>query len=191
MTLRDGTRETAFLSVYSIAYSASLGGGHVALLEIDHGAQRIVATLAETAELGRLMQERLRGMGFERSSIRTPVVAATFVHEPWGPSGFGFRVRTEELEISARWEEVSAPEWVDGSDGGLSRDEDIWALMVEARRGRIVVNGLEAPGQPFADEAWLPKLGRSLSSAHTAFAEVRLTPGADVNDRARGSEPGG
>jgi hypothetical protein len=40
----------------------------------------------------------------------------------------------------------------------------------------VTVNGLAAPGEPFDDDVWVPKLGRSLSSAHGAFAEIRVEP---------------
>ena len=60
--------------------------------------------------------------------------------------------------------------------------------MVGAPRAHLVVDGDEVPGEPFEDDVWTPKLGRPLSSAHGAFAEVRVEP---VSGRATGSGPGG
>ncbi len=66
--------------------------------------------------------------------------------------------------------------WVDGQDGGFSEAEDIWAMFVGAPRARVTVNGIAAPGEPFQDDQWRPMLGRAFSSAHAAFAEVRVEP---------------
>ena len=60
-------------------------------------------------------------------------------------------------------------------------------MMVGARRATLVVDGVAVPGVPFEDDVWVPKLGRSLSSAHGAFAEVRVEPVRP--DRATGSGP--
>lgn len=190
ITLRDpaGT-ETAFLSLYAIVYSKSLGAGHVALLEV-HGAPAgpIGVTLTDNLALGRRQQERLDAIGDGRMVRTGPPRLARFEREPYGPDGFGFRINTDLGEVHARWEDPDAPFWVDGRGGGFSPTEDIWAMFVGARRGSLTVNGIRVVGQPFDDDVWVPKLGRSLSSAHGAFAEVRVEP---VGDRATGSGSAG
>jgi hypothetical protein len=189
ITLRDpaGT-ETAFLSLYAIAYSKSLGAGHVALLEVrDSAAGPIGATLTDDPGLGHRQQERLRAMGDERMVRTGPPRLARFDREPFGPDGFGFRIHADVGEIRARWEDPEAPFWVDGQGGGFSPTEDIWAMFVGAGSGSLTVGGVRVAGDPFDDDVWVPKLGRSLSSAHGAFAEVRVEP---VSDRATGTAPG-
>jgi len=193
ITLRDRTgRETVFLSLYAIAYSKSLGAGHVALLELhDAPAGPIAATLTDDVGLGRRQQERLRGMGDERMIRTGPPLPARFEREAYGVGGFGFRIHANGGEIGpihARWDDPEPPFWVDGQGGAFSSTEDIWAMFVGARRASLTVDGVPAPGDPFDDEVWVPKLGRSLSSAHGAFAEVRVEP---VNGRATGTRPGG
>jgi hypothetical protein len=190
ITLRDPAgSETAFLSLYAIAYSKSLGAGHVALLEVD-GAPggSLAVTLTDDLGLGRRQQDRLSGMGDERMMRTGPPRLAAFERAPYGADGFGFRIRAEIGEVRARWEGLEAPFWVDGQDGGFSPTEDIWAMFVAARSGGLTIGNFVVPGAPFDDDVWLPKLGRSLSSAHGAFAEVRVEP---VSDRARGTAPGG
>lgn len=188
ITLRDqsGT-ETAFLSLYAIAYSKSLGAGHVALLEV-HGspAGPIGATLTDDPELGRRQQARLQAMGDERMTQTGPPRLARFEREPFDATGFGFRIQSDLGEVRARWEAPEPPFWVDGQGGGFSPTEDIWAMFVGARRGSLTVGDYLVPGDPFDDDVWVPKLGRSLSSAHGAFAEVRVEP---VSGRARGTGP--
>jgi hypothetical protein len=178
ITLRDDTgSETAFLSLYAIAYSASLGAGHVAVLEVPAWpTARETAILTDDLELGRRQQDRLRAMGDERMGRSGPPRIATFTREPYGPDGFGFRIATDGHAIRARWEDLGAPFWVDGQGGGFSDHEDIWAMFVGARRATVTVDGDAVPGTPFDDDVWLSKLGRSLSSAHGAFAEVRVEP---------------
>ena len=187
ITLRDeldGT-ETGFLSLYAITYSASLGAGHVAIVEIP--AAGLVATLADVPGLGERQQARLVGMGDSHAALRLPPVEAAFERIPYGQDGFGFRIRTNHHRIEARWEATVAPFWVDGQNGGFHDSEDIWALMVGAGRARLVVDGVETAGAPFEDDAWTDKLGRTLSSAHGAFAEVRVQP-VSPSGRAIGSE---
>lgn len=190
ITLRDAAgTETAFLSLYAIAYSKSLGAGHVALLEVpDAPAGPIAATLTDDPGLGLRQHERLRAMGDERMMRTGPPRLARFEREPYGSDGFGFRIHAEIGEVRARWEDPEAPFWVDGQGGGFSPTEDIWAMFVGARRASLTVGDIPVPGHPFEDDVWVPKLGRSLSSAHGAFAEVRVEP---VSGRATGTAPAG
>ncbi len=189
ITLRDDPGgETAFLSLYAIAYSASLGAGHVAFAEIRSSpVGRWSATLTDDLELGRRQQDRLAAMGDERMRRSGPPRLARFEREPYGPDGFGFRIETADQQIHARWDHPDAPFWVDGQGGGLSDDEDIWAMFVGARQATLTLNGAAVEGSPFDDDVWVPKLGRPFSSAHGAFAEVRVVP---VSGRARGTAPG-
>jgi hypothetical protein len=190
MTLRspDGA-ETGFLSLYAIAYSATLGAGHVAILEVAGSPDGpLAAVLADDPELGRRQGARLRAMGDPRAALTGTPRSARFERVPYRPEGFGFRIAWDGPEIEATWLDPDPPAWVDGQGGGFSDEEDIWALMVGAPRARLVVGGAAIPGEPFLDDVWTPKLGRPLSSAHAAFAEVRVRP---VSDRARGSAPGG
>jgi hypothetical protein len=189
ITLRDeaGT-QTGFLSLYAIAYSASLGAGHVALIDVSSSSNGpYAATLTDDVGLGRRQQNRLEAMGDHRMIDTGPPRLATFVREPYDPDGFGFRITSDGPEIRARWEATDAPFWVDGQGGGFSDHEDIWAMFVGARRATLTVGGVAVSGTPFDDDVWVPKLGRSLSSAHGAFAEVRVEP---VNGRATGTAPG-
>ena len=188
ITLRDASgTETAFLSLYAIAYSKSLGAGHVALLEIrDTPTGPITATLTDDLGLGHRQQERLRAMGDERMLRSGPPRLARFEREPYRPDGFGFRIHSDLGELRARWEDPEPPFWVDGQDGRFSPTEDIWAMFVGAPRGSLTIGGDRAAGDPFDDDVWVPKLGRSLSSAHGAFAEVRVEP---VSGRATGTAP--
>jgi hypothetical protein len=193
ITLRDGPDgpETGFLSLYAIAYSPSLGAGHVALVEVAGGPGRpaLALTLTDEPGLGARQQARLIAMGDARAALRNAPLAARFERIPYGPDGFGFRISADEHEIDARWEAVDPPFWVDGSGGGFSDTEDIWSMFVGAGRASLVVDGVAVPGAPFDDDVWVPKLGRSLSSAHGAFAEVRVEPVRP--DRATGSDPAG
>jgi hypothetical protein len=190
ITLRgvDGA-ETAFLSLYAIAYSRTLGAGHVAFLDVAGSSREpFAATLTDDPGLGRRQQARLRAMGDERMVRTGPPLLASFEREPFGPRGFGFRITADIGDIHARWEDPEPPFWVDGQAGGFSPTEDIWAMFVAARRATLSIGDVAVPGTPFDDDVWVPRLGRSLSSAHGAFAEVRVEP---VSGRATGTAPDG
>jgi hypothetical protein len=177
ITLRDGERETASLSWYSIRWSASLGTGNVALFEVPVApGGPIAATLTDDLGLGERQQRRLRGMGYEHASLADAPVLGSFVSRPFRDGSFGVRIEAPAMTIEASWDEAGEPFWVDGEGGGFNGEEDIWAAFVGAASASIAIDGVAIPGAPFDDDVWQPKLGRSLSSAHAAFSEVRVTP---------------
>lgn len=167
----------SLLSLYAITYSASLGAGHVALLRAT-GAEgtEVVLALADDEGLGRRMQARLRDLGGTGPELAVPVVAAEFERHPFLAGGLGFTIRSRAATVEARWEAAGRPFWVEAPAPDLAADEDIWACFVEAHAASITIDGRAIPGEPFVDLAWEPRLGRALSSAHAALAEVRVTP---------------
>ena len=179
ITLREGGRpdgaETAHLSMYDVKYSIEVGGGHVVLLRVPSAGMDGV--YADTIELGERMQARLRGIGMSDPMLERPPIALLDVdREPFTGGGFGYRFRAEGLEVQARWEDCEPPFYAEGPSPSFSPREDIWSVFVAARRASIVVNGVAAPGAPWEDDVWKPRLPRALSSAHSAFAETRLRP---------------
>lgn len=179
ITLHEGGRadgdETAMLSLYDIGFSAALGAGRVALLRVPSAG--VDAVFTDRLDLGRKMQARLRGMGMTMPMLsRDPVVVIGLWRDPWVEDWFGYRFRAPGIEMVARWEDLDPPFYAEGPGGGFSDIEDIWSLFVSARVASIQVNGVRAPGAPFDDDAWMPKLGRSVSSAHSALGETRITP---------------
>ncbi len=172
--LREGDRETAFLSWYSITWSRSLGAGNVALIEVP---DRSIATIVtDDLELGERQRARLRAMGTNRAALEGDLVRGTFERAPFSATGLGVRISTAATNFDAHWLDTSEPFWVDGEGGGFSATEDIWSAFVEAPRATLAVDGAPVPGEPFIDDVWVPKLGRALSSAHAALAEVRVMP---------------
>ena len=182
ITLREGGDpgggETAFLSLYDIAFHATMGAGHVALVSVP--AAGLDAVFTDRLDLGRAMAARLIGMGMTTPMLsREPLLVTDLWRDPWIDGWFGYRFRAPGVDVAARWEDLDAPFFAEGPNGGFSEREDIWSLFVGARSATITVNGARAPGAPFDDDAWLPKLGRALSSAHTALGETRITPSAE------------
>ena len=178
ITLHEGGRaggpETAMLSLYDIHFSTTLGAGHVALLAVP--SMGIDAIYTDRMDLGRRMQARLLGMGMTMPMLfREPIVATGFWRDPWVEAWFGYRFQAPGIDVAAQWADLDPPFFADGADGGLSATEDIWSFFVGARSATITVNGIASPGAPFDDEVWLPKLGRSLSSAHSALGETRIS----------------
>jgi hypothetical protein len=180
ITLRDGdgpdAADSAMLSLYDIRFSTLLGAGHVALLRVP--SLGVDAVFTDRLELGRRMQARLLGMGNTFAMLsREPVVVTGIWRDPWVDGWFGYRFRAPGLDVAARWEDLEAPFFAEGpAGGGFSETEDIWSFFVGAQAASIVINGVAAPGAPYDDDVWRPKLGRSLSSAHAALGETRITP---------------
>jgi hypothetical protein len=175
ITLRDGEAESGFLSMYDIAFHATLGAGHVALVTVPSAG--VDAVFTDRLDLGRAMQRRLVGMGMTMPMLsREPVVVTGLWRDPWVDTWFGYRFRAPGIDFAARWSDLDPPFFAEGPNGGFSGTEDIWSFFVGARSASLVVNGVPAPGGPFDDDAWVPKLGRSVSSAHSALGETRITP---------------
>jgi hypothetical protein len=175
ITLRADGAESGFLSMYDIAFHATLGAGHVALVTVPSAGVDDVFT--DRLDLGRKMQARLLGMGMTMPMLsRPPVVITGLWRDPWVAGWFGYRFRAPGIDFAARWDDLDPPFFAEGPNGGFSETEDIWSLFVSARTATIQVNGQFAPGAAYDDDAWLPKLGRSVSSAHSALGETRITP---------------
>jgi hypothetical protein len=175
ITLRAGTSQTGFLSLYDIAFHREHGAGRVALVNVP--AASVDAVFTTRLDLGRAWQARLRAMGNADAMLSRDVVVVTgFWRDAWVGDGFGYRFRAPGVEFEARWTDLEPPFFADGSNGGFSDEEDITSLFVAARAATISVNGVTAPGTPFEDDAWLPRLGRTVSSAHAALGETRITP---------------
>ena len=170
----DGGQETAFLSWYSITYSAAFGAGQVALFEAP--SRGIAVVLTDDIGLGERWQGRLLGMGTDRACLRVPPVGAAFTRRPYAPGGFGVRIVADAVEVVADWAGATLPMWVDGENGKFRPEEDIWSAFIEAPDATLTVDGERLPGRAFPDDYWTRVLGRPLSSAHGAFSEVRVTP---------------
>jgi hypothetical protein len=171
--LRDAGGITCHLSLYAVTWSSQLGGGHVCL--IDRRDERRVV-LADPVDLGPRMRERLQSLGAPGSVDVVPVEAAAFERHPATAATLAWTIRGKRTTVEARWEALEPPVWVEGPAPAFWDREDIWACFVPAARATVTIDGIPAAGEPYDDDVWLPKLGRSLSSAHAALAEVRVMP---------------
>lgn len=175
ITLRDDGSQSAFLSLYDVNFHREHGAGRVALVSVPSAG--VDAVFTTRLDLGRAWQARLRAMGNTDPMLSRDVVVVTgFWRDPWVGDSFGYRFRAPGVDLAARWSDLDPPFYAEGPNGGFSDTEDIWSLFVAARSATITVNGVAAPGTPFDDDAWLPKLGRPVSSAHAALGETRVTP---------------
>jgi hypothetical protein len=171
--LRGTAGEESLLSLYSIAVSPSLGTGHVALL---YGPGRADVILADPVDLGGRMQERWRGMDPATRGVDASVEAARFDRLPATADRFGWRVESALGALEAHWLEPAPGFWVEGQAPAFWDREDIWCCFVDAQAATLSLDGWTAPGAVFDDERWIPKLGRTLTSAHVAYAETRVEP---------------
>jgi len=189
ITLRRADGAETLLSLYAITYSATLGPGHVAFLRgFGLDGETLAACYADDPSLGERMQARLRAMGGSGAELSGRPIEARFERHPYRAGSLGFTIHAPDGPdapgapegprgpLVARWEAAGQPFWVEGPAPDFSPAEDIWACFVEANEASITLSGRSIPGQPYVDPVWLPKLGRALSSAHVALAEVRVTP---------------
>ena len=152
--------ETGFLSLYAITYSASLGAGHVAIVETaahpvgpgGHGARRSPTTSGS----GSASRTGSRAMGDERgASAAGPPRLARFERNR---TSRWVRVPdhvTTSTEIEARWEDAR-PAVLGGRSGRrLQRHRGhLGACSSGRRRASLTIDGVEVPGAPFDDDVW-------------------------------------
>jgi hypothetical protein len=149
----------------------------VAVLDVDvPGGEAVRAIVADTPALAEAMGSRLRGLGMTEPALDTTVVAGIERVAAPNAGSVGWRIALGERSVDVMWSEPSPPFWLDAPAPALVADEDIWACFIEYADASVTVDGIAATGRPFADDAWVPKVGRTMSSAHVAFGEVRVDP---------------
>lgn len=168
-----GPAGEARLSLYAIAWSAALGGGIVAFLELPDGTAR---AWTDTPGVGERMVARLRAMGGTAPGIDAPIVAARFERHPAGPDGLGWTITGDDGVLTARWEGLRRAFWAEGPAPAFWEREDIWACFLDGGEATLELDGRRIPGEPWLDDVWVRMVGRPLWSAHVALAEVRVEP---------------
>src|SRR4051795_12802356 len=136
ITLHDAGQqngaETAFLSMYDIAFHHQHGAGVVALLRVPSAG--VDAVFTDRLELGRAWQARLRAMGNTDAMLASdPVVVTGVWRDPWIATSLGYRFRAPGVEVVAQWNDLDVPFFADGGNRGFSDTEDIWSVFVGAR----------------------------------------------------------
>lgn len=172
----DGTGDVLdrHLSLYSISYSPELGSGHVCILDTGDEPVRL---LADRPEAGRRMARRLRDMGSVLVDLPDEPMPARFLFHPLEASeGFRWSITSDAAMVEAEWSGTTPGMWAQGQAPAFRADEDIWACFVAADHATITLDGRTLGGAPFEQADWVTRLGRPLSSAHVALAEVRVTP---------------
>ena len=171
--LRAEAGEETTLSLYAIGYSPTLGSGHVAFLDVADGP---VLAWEDVPGLGSRMKARFQDIDLAGRTVEAAVESARFERHPMTSEGFGFSVRSAGSTLEARWTSPEPAFWTEGPAPAFWEREDIWACFIDAPEAEIRLNERMLPGSAFEDDRWRPKLGRSLSSAHVALSEVRVTP---------------
>ena len=171
--LRTGAAAETTLSLYAITYSPTLGSGHVAFLDVAEGP---ILAWEDAHGLGNRMQARFRDIALPGRSVEAAVEAARFARHPMTSEGFGFSVQSARSTLEARWTSPEPAFWTEGPAPAFWEREDIWACFIDSPEAEIRLDGQILPGSAFEDDRWYPKLGRSLSSAHVALSEMRVTP---------------
>jgi hypothetical protein len=195
--LRGGGRVATYFTVYAVEYSPELGTGHVAFLRLlgEAADDDLHVTFSDAPEMARRMQARLlrmhaevdmsRGSGPPAELEREPI-RARFERLPWTEEGVGWRISptydsgTPEAgaigRIDAEWRAGAGPVWVAAAAGTFTEGRDILGVMAGFEAASVRIDGREAPGRPYHDPWWEPRIGGPFSSCHVALAETSLTP---------------
>lgn len=191
--LRGPGRIASYFTVYAVEYSPELGTGHVAFLRVrgETLADDVDLTLTDAPGMARRMQARLRklvatvdvsrGSGSATELDQEPLLAR-FERLPWTADGVGWRIERVEVAgggapvIEADWHAGEPPIWTAAMAGTFTEERDILGMLAGFGGATLSVDGRAAPGEPYHDPWWQPRLGRPFSSCHVALAEASLTP---------------
>jgi hypothetical protein len=172
-----GDGRSAFLSLYAITYSPSVGEGHVALLSFDIGGGGRDHLMCDDLETGLRMRERLRSIGYARSSLDVEPSSARFTYAATARQ-LMWRIESDHSTVVGTWARLAPAFQMSAPAPRLVSDEDITAVFVEAGHGRLEVDESSIEADVESDESWIPKVGRALLASHAALAEVRVRPAA-------------
>jgi hypothetical protein len=148
--------------------------GELAFVEVerDGSMQRLILT--DRPALAGIHASRLSPRTWPTVDAERPATIATFETSSLVGQVVSEAVTSEGLTIDVEWSRLAAPILASGPAPRLPT-EDIVSVLVEAAAARANANGKAVPGRPFANDAWVPWLGRPLSSAVVAIGEVLLT----------------
>jgi hypothetical protein len=167
-------RPDTMVSLYWIGYTTELGAptsGHVAYAwGPGAGGNGIEAVLTDNLELATTLGAKLRPGQWPLGDPDRPPRPAAFERRMLQPYGFAYRVRSDGLDIHARWEDLDAPSFASGPT--RLRDAWITTLLVEARRPSASFNGRPQPGASFPNPIWTPWFGDQRGSCVIGLGET-------------------
>ena len=142
--------------------------GELAYVQTD--SERFVLT--DDMRLAATQAGRLAPGAWAGDALPAPTLAS-FASSGFGGSVLRERVAFDGTTIELEWSSLAAPIFATGPAPRVPT-EDIVSVLVEAAAARATVDDAEVAGRLFPNEAWLPWLGRPLSSAVVAIGEVLL-----------------
>jgi hypothetical protein len=175
-------RPDMLVSLYWMGYTVELGSvtsGHVAYVWGEHDVEDV---LTDNVDLAVALGPKLRpGQWPLRDPDRQPR-PATFERRMLQPYGFEYRVRSEGLDIDARWEDLDTPSFASGPT--RLRDAWITTLLVEALRPTVSFNGRQQHGSSFSNPIWTPWFGDQRGSCVIGLGETIYEVDAEGSETA-------
>lgn len=173
--LRDasGNPSPSFmLSLFTFRLSPIGHAGHVAWLR-HQGRDGPHHRLTDDLELAATASERFAPSVDRDRFSEVPWTEADFESGP-DPMEPDWLITAVGISARARWSDLGPPIFAFGPSPGRPNHADIHSLLREAG-GEVWLDDEVVVGDCFANEIWVPWLGRPLSSCLVAIGEVLLT----------------
>jgi hypothetical protein len=170
-TIRLGDEPAFVLSWYAVAYAAAAPGGNLAFIRAPGLGPTGELVITDAPKLDRALRPRLRPRSWPMADPDQPSRRATFTRAPIRDGGVAATVTADDVAIEVEWRELGRPIVASGPVGS-DPPWDSSTVLFEAGAWAVTVNGSAFAGQTFQNEIWRPWLGRPLSSALVAVAEV-------------------
>lgn len=173
LAVRDGSPDAEpgfFVSWYAVTYAAGAPGGNLAFVRSPAlPTGELVVT--DSPELDRALRPRLRPKSWPLREPDGSAIAGTFERAPLRDGRLDARIVAASQVIDASWTNLAAPIVTTGRVG-VDPPWDTSTVLIEAGGFSAAVDGVAVTGRPFPNPVWEAWLGRPLSSALIAFAEV-------------------
>jgi hypothetical protein len=170
-TIARGDEPIFVFSWYAVAYAAAAPGGNLAFIRAPGLEPSGELVMTDAPELDRALRPRLMPRSWPLADPDQPSRRATFTRAPIRDAGVAATVTADDVAIEVEWRELGRPIVAAGPVGSEPR-WDSSTVLFEAGSWTVTVNGSALAGQAFPNEVWRPWLGRPLSSALVAVAEV-------------------
>jgi hypothetical protein len=159
------------LSWYSVAYADEAPAGNLAFLRLRGGGPFDELVVTDTPDLDVTLRGRLAPRSWPLADPARPATAGTFTRSPVRDRAMSAVIVTPAASVEVEWRDLAPPIVATGPVGS-DPPWDSSTVLLEAGAWTVRVNGAEIAGRAFPNEVWRPWLGRPLSSALVAIAEV-------------------
>ncbi len=172
LATEPGAGPSFLFSHYTIRWSDDGVVGELAYVQLERDGVRERLVVADDGVVAEAHRDRLFPAAWDRAEVLRPPVIARFERSGLGSPIVREMVTGDGLRLLAEWSDLAPPIFAQGPAPAIAT-EDIMSTLIDARVGRAFLDGVQVPGEAYANPAWVTWLGRPMSCV-VAIGEVLL-----------------